>query len=536
MEVSTTDAEHTAEADVVVVGAGPTGLITAILLGNRGHDVVVLEKYAEPYELPRAVGISHETLRILQVAQIVDAVRPGIHFTADGTRRRELCTADGEVLAVRFDQADSPSGWPERANFSQPQFERTLNALAVDHPRIRLLRSWNVTGVSTDSYGVKVTADCRSDQASGSLDVDARFVVGCDGANSVVRSGDLGGVTDLGFEFDWLVIDVELLEDLEFRPNFGQIFGPPRPTTVVASGTTRLRRWEFMRLDHETKDELNTVETAWRLLGDFNVTPANALLKRHAVYTFRASWADSWRSGHRLLAGDAAHLMPPFLGEGFNSGVRDALAAAWRLDLILRGVTSESILDSYSPERLGHVRQLVEQSVSIGRMICVVDPVEAEERNARLRAIESGHVPELAQRAWQLGPGIWRSDDPHGGTLGVQGRVTIDGTTGLLDDLIGGGRFVLMSVDGDPLADLSIEHRSAWERLGGLGVHIGDGTPVIDVDGTYTEWFGTHEIRLALFRPDFYVFATGQSLAEVPLMVSELLDQIHVITQTTQEV
>jgi len=521
-------ADLVVDSDVAVVGAGPVGLITAILLANRGHRVALVDKWPEPYALPRATGITHEILRCLQVAKVIYDVRPDILFTDDGSRRFEMRAGTGEVLTVRVDKPSSASGWPERASFSQPRFERTVNERARAHPNIRMLRGWNVIATSEDGSRAIVDAVASTPGDLGVLQVRARYLVGSDGANSVVRSGELASMEDLGFAHDWLVVDVVLPEDRVVTPHLAQIFGPPRPTTMVSGGPGGRRRWEFMRLEGEPLDELNSAETAWRLLADFDVRPDNAVLERHNVYTFEGRWSTQWRSGRRVLAGDAAHLMPVFLGEGFNSGVRDAAALAWRLDLILRGVAPDTLLDSYVAERLGHVRQVVEQAVAAGEIICVLDAERAAERDERLRARPDGLMPEDKRRDWRLGEGIWRTADPQAGYLAVQGRVAVGGAVGLFDDVVDHHGFVLLGVDNDPGRFLSPAVRTAWERIGGISAHVGRDTSIADVDGTYAAWFAGRGIKVALFRPDFYVFGTAASMDGTDALVRDLVQRLDV--------
>jgi 2-polyprenyl-6-methoxyphenol hydroxylase-like FAD-dependent oxidoreductase len=276
--------------DVAVIGAGPTGLISSLLLANLGHRVTLVEKWPEPYLLPRAVGINHETLRVLQRAKAIERLRPTIQFTPDGSRVRHMLSAEGEVLSVAHDSATSVSGWPLRATFGQPEFEGTLNELAVEHPLINVKRGWNATSVIESDDDVKVQASHYHDSHQEFI-VRAQYVLGCDGAKSIVRTGDLAEVINLGFAYDWLVVDVVPHDTARvFDPHLGQILGPPRPTTMVTGGPGR-RRWEFMLLDGETADDMNRADTAWRLLAPFDVTPDNATLERHAVYTFRSLWA-----------------------------------------------------------------------------------------------------------------------------------------------------------------------------------------------------------------------------------------------------
>jgi 2-polyprenyl-6-methoxyphenol hydroxylase-like FAD-dependent oxidoreductase len=202
-------------------------------------------------------------------------------------------------------------------------------------------------------------------------------VVGCDGANSSVRGWIGSGWRDLGFHFDWLVVDVEPCDPRWDGPINWQLCDPARPTTLVSGGPGR-RRWEFMRLPHETLDELNSEAVAWRLLAPWGVRPDNAKLERHAVYTFGARWADRWRPRSRAYCGAT----PPTRcrrsrGRACVRACATAANLAWKLDLVLGGRAREALLDTYQSERAPHVSAVIDMSVALGRIICVADPAEA---------------------------------------------------------------------------------------------------------------------------------------------------------------
>ena len=472
------------DAEVAIVGYGPVGEVLAVLLGQLGHSVVVLERWPEPYPLPRAVHFDHEVGRILQScgigAELREISEPGDVY--------EWRNAAGQTL-LRFGRVgDGPSGWPLSSMFNQPALEALLDARAGDLKSVEVRRGVEVAGLSTDAQGVTLQTAHRGD-------VRAEFVIGCDGANSTVRSLVDLPVTDLGYFYDWLVVDVILDEARVFDPLNLQICDPARPTTVVSGGPGR-RRWEFMRLPHETPDELNEEPRAWQLLAPWDVHPGNARLERHAVYTFRARYADQWRAGRVLIAGDAAHLTPPFAGQGMCAGIRDAANLAWKLDLVLTGRAPESLLDTYAQERLPSARASIEFAMELGKVICVPDPAQAAARDREMvSAVGKGpsDVPDLP------GPdaGVIQLDSPCAGRLFIQPRV--DGV--LLDDAHGAGwRLATVDRDTEGLEPGLV----AWfETIGGRVVQLDGADPQTD------HWFGEAGVRWVLQRPDFYLFGAA---------------------------
>jgi hypothetical protein len=276
-----------------------------------------------------------------------------------------------------------------------------------------------------------------------------------------------------------------------------------------------------MRLPHESIEELSDLASAWKLLAAWDIHPDNATLERHAVYTFRACSADLWRRGRVLIAGDAAHLMPPFAGQGMCSGLRDASNLAWKLDLVLGGVASEALLDSYASERAPHARATIDLSVALGRVICTADPREAAERDARMVSAARATGAQPTPPSPKLGPGCYDSACPAGGALFVQGRVEQHGRRGLFDDIVGGG-FALVSTHGDPAQALTAGQRGFFASLGGVTAHVSRDGALRDADGAYTRWFEANGAALALQRPDFAVFGTAPQLAGAGALVEAL--------------
>lgn len=502
--------------DVAIVGYGPVGQTLAILLGQRGWKVGVFEKQPAAYPLPRAVHFDHEVARILQAAGLGGAL-PALTEPADTYEWRN---AAGDTLLVISSREDGVSGWPEANMFAQPDLERALDGRVRTLASVDVRRGAEVVDLRAESGRVTLVVG----NAGGAREIAARWVVGCDGANSFVRRHVGTTVTDLGFFYDWLIVDVVCHESRVWTPINLQICDPKRPTTLVSGGPGR-RRWEFMRLPGENLADLNNEATAWRLLEPWGITPASAVLERHAVYTFQARWVDDWRNGRLLLAGDAAHQMPPFAGQGMCSGIRDAANLAWKLDLVLRQQAAEEILETYASERAPQVRATIEFSIDLGRVICVPDPAEAATRDAAMIAVAKDRGPTPPLPAPSLGPGLLAVGDSLAGHLFVQGEIVHAGTRGRFDDVVGRG-FTLLSPVADPVQRLPPELATFFASIGGIGAHVARGGPIDDVRGSYARWFGEHGVGVVLQRPDFHVFGAGATVDGTAGLVARLRDAL----------
>ncbi|WP_306322807.1 MULTISPECIES: bifunctional 3-(3-hydroxy-phenyl)propionate/3-hydroxycinnamic acid hydroxylase [unclassified Streptomyces] len=514
--------------DVAVVGFGPVGQMLALLLGRAGRDVVALERWPHPYPLPRAAHFDHEIGRIFQAGGVGEKMRAVTDPVPD---HYEWRNAAGQAL-VRMDwSGDGPSGWPTANFFSQPELESVLAEAAEDLPTVSARRGCEVTGLQLDDDYVQLTTH----GPDGSGAVRARYVIGADGANSFVRSAMATTVTDLGFFYEWLIVDTLPHEQAEWSPMNWQLCDPKRPTTIVSGGPGR-RRWEFMRLPHEDIDELKTPEAAWKLLEPWGRTPGNTTIERHTVYTFQARWVDRWREGRLVLAGDAAHQMPPFAGQGMCSGLRDAVNLAWKLDLVLDGRADAGLLDTYTSERSDHVQHAIGMSMALGQVICVLDPEEAATRDARM--IAAGADPERALPPTPppiLGDGVLQrapdgSRAPNVGHLTPQYRVTHQGRTALLDDLTGGG-FTILTDGTGPLDALHATDHDFLTRIGAalVPLHTDNASPdgYLDTPGGYLPHLREQGHVAAVIRPDFYLFGAAADAPELRELIGQLREQLR---------
>jgi 2-polyprenyl-6-methoxyphenol hydroxylase-like FAD-dependent oxidoreductase len=512
--------ETSGQADFLIVGAGPVGLVAAILLGRDGWRVTVIERWPSRYPMPRACTIDHEALRILQSAGVMD--EHGALFEPSRGERGgyQMRNGDGVLLRAINWNRTAESGWANTNGFYQPDLEEVLEAMAAAIPTVQVRRGWSAEALDQDDSGVTLTVT-RTEDAPCQERLRGSWLIAADGANSAVR--ELVGITsaDADFEADWLVVDYEPLVDREWEAFVTQYCDPEQPATAVNSGPGR-RRFEFMRRDGVSVEELNRPETAWSLMAPWDVTPENARLERHAVYTFRGRWAREWRRGRVLLAGDAAHLMPPFLGQGLCAGLRDARSLSWRLSMVAAGLAGEGVLDSYGTERGAHVREIIDEAISLGQIICELDPVRAADRDATMTAgLLDPDAVTVEPPQPRLGtPSITTLGDESAGTLSIQARVEVDGTAGLFDDVVGGS-WQLIGLDVDPLGAVPSDLRHWFSSIDGSASLISDDGPIRDVDRDYRAWFEKHGCSVVLSRPDFYIYGTG-TVSDVPRLLESL--------------
>lgn len=493
--------------DVAIVGAGPAGMMLAILLGQQGHKVILVDRHPGPYPLPRAITFDDEVARILSTIGIDADHDPQIESFDEMV---EFHNQNGDLIALLDWRGVTRLGRNRLYWFYQPELEQRLSAVMEKYPSIDVRRNIEITGFTQNSTEVRMEGFHRDSKAP--LSFKSRYLVGADGANSLVRSVADLPLHETGFEFDWLVVDLRMKSPGAIRPAMFQHCDPARPATVVPGGPGR-RRWEFMLMPGETAEQMDREEVAWALLKPWNVTPEVGTLERHAVWRFKGRWATEWRRGRVLIAGDAAHLSPPFAGQGMCAAIRDSFNLGWKLDAVLRGLASDTLLSSYCEERKVHVQRFIDLAIGFGRAICITDPVEAADRDFQMMAAlkQSGPQPPVDPDLG-LGEGVWLQGQPFAGKIVSHGRVSLDGRAGPFDALVGTG-WLAIGNGFDPANLLSPGERQDFEWIGGRYVTIGsEDCPgqIQDLQNVFHEMFLKENIDVLLVRPDFYIAAASK--------------------------
>ena len=487
--------------DVVLVGCGPVGATLANLLVQQGLTIAVLDREAGIYPLARAGHFDAEIMRVFQSIGLASEVEKS---TGQTVGMRFVDSDGAPLMEWRRGGAKGPLGWVSDYMFFQPAVERTLRDAFNASGRAQLLLSHDTFAIEEAGDHAVVRAE---DTASGRLvSVRGRYVVGCDGARSLVRRLIGSEQEDLGFKQRWLVVDVKQNRDLGLEPISTQHCNPQRPA-YASSTTNGMLRWEIMLLPHEDAVRTAMHDTVWQFIEN-SVRPisrADGEIQRSVVYTFESLIARQWRSGRLLIAGDAAHRTPPFLGQGMCAGIRDAANLAWKLVAVCSGRADAGLLDTYQTERHPHVRAFIEGAVEVGKFVQMDDPVKLAERAADMRANPKAYAPPNPA----LGPGL---SERHGVDTGVGRQFvqpTVDGR--LLDEWIGHDFAVLATASfmaSQPgLQSLQQEH----PRL-----------RIVPLPEDLSALFEPYGTPAVLVRPDRYVHAPVGSAQELARVLAQL--------------
>ena len=519
-------------ADVAIVGAGPVGLMIANYLGQRGVNVTLVEKLDTLIDYPRAIGLDDESLRTFQAVGLADKVLP--HTTPWHAMR--FLTPKGRCFADIQPKTDE-FGWSRRNAFIQPLADRVLFDGLQRFSNVKVLFSRELDSFEQSDSAVVLNL---KDQHGRSERLNARYLIGCDGGNSLVRRS-----LDISFEGktapnQWIVVDIA--NDPLATPHVYLCCDPVRPY-VSAALPHGVRRFEFMVMPGETETELSKPENLRKLLSKVLPNPDRIELIRSRVYTHNARLAGRFRQGRVLLAGDAAHIMPVWQGQGYNSGMRDALNLAWKLALVIKGLAADSLLDSYEQERRDHAKAMINLSVLAGHVLAPPKRWQGTLRDGvswllnYLPPVKRYFVEMRFKPMPQYTRGALIVPTAAGSPVGkmfIQPKVLTDaGTTVLLDEVIG-DNFAIIAWGCDPTWGLSATQIAHWKALGTrfiqvlpdvqLRVPSDAGQDVIrvgDNSGRLKEWFALGTSSIALVRPDRFLAGLA-----IPQTVGQACDDL----------
>lgn len=513
--------------DIAIVGAGPVGLMIANYLGQCGVNVTLVEKLDSLIDYPRAIGLDDESLRTFQAVGLADNVLP--HTTPWHAMR--FMTPKGRCFADIQPKTDE-FGWSRRNAFIQPLADRVLFEGLQRFDNVKVLFGRELEGFEQSDSGVQLTlknAEGRSER------LQAKYLIGCDGGNSLVRRS-----LDISFEGktapnQWIVVDIA--NDPLSTPHVYLCCDPVRPY-VSAALPHGVRRFEFMVMPGETEAELSKPENMRKLLAKVLPDPDRIELIRSRVYTHNARLAGRFRQGRVLLAGDAAHIMPVWQGQGYNSGMRDASNLAWKLSLVIKGLANDRLLDSYELERRDHAKAMIDLSVLAGHVLAPPKRWQGTLRDGvswllnYVPPVKRYFVEMRFKPMPQYSRGALIVPSEKGSPVGkmfIQPKVLTDtGATVLLDEVIG-ENFAIIAWGCDPTWGLTAAQIAQWTTLGTRFIQVlpdvqlrapsdagNDVIRVGDSTGRLREWFARGSSSIALLRPDRFLagLATPQTLGK----------------------
>ncbi|MGS1866750.1 bifunctional 3-(3-hydroxy-phenyl)propionate/3-hydroxycinnamic acid hydroxylase [Klebsiella michiganensis] len=523
--------QHTAQ--VAIVGAGPVGLTIANYLGQMGVSVLLIEKLESLIDYPRAIGIDDESLRAMQAVGLVDKVLP--HTTPWHAMRfmtpKGRCFADIQPMTDEF-------GWSRRNAFIQPQVDGVLYEGLSRFPHVRCLFSREVEAFSQNSDNVTLNL---KGSAGEHETVRADWLVACDGGASLIRR-----TLNIPFEGktapnQWIVIDIA--NDPLATPHVYLCCDPVRPY-VSAALPHGVRRFEFMVMPGETEAQLSEPRKMRQLLSKVLPDPDNVEPIRQRVYTHNARIAERFRVDRVLLAGDAAHIMPVWQGQGYNSGMRDAFNLGWKLALVVRGKAGEALLDSYQQERRDHAKAMIDLSVTAGNVLAppkrwhgavrdgiswllnYLPPVKRYFLEMRFKP-----MPQYREGAL-LAEGEGKTSPV--GKMFIQPKVTLEGGQVTLLDEVMGANFAIIAWGSNPLWGLNDEQIARWRAVGVRFIQVvpevqihcdQDNVPGVirlgDTQNRLKSWFAQHDTAIAVVRPDRFVATVA-----IPQTLSKKLDAL----------
>ncbi|WSA43652.1 bifunctional 3-(3-hydroxy-phenyl)propionate/3-hydroxycinnamic acid hydroxylase [Streptomyces sp. NBC_01803] len=516
--------------DVAVIGYGPTGVTAANLLGAMGLRVVVVERDTEVFSRARAISTDEEVVRIWQRVGLAERLK------RDMLTERPIDFVDARGRSfISAHPTRRGHGHPPQMFIYQPALEQVLRDGVTRYPNVEVLLRHDCLRLRQDADGVELTVFRTAEDTVHRL--RASYVIAADGGSSLTRAQLNIGYEGRTYEDRWVVIDTEMLKPWPGHDRLRFHCDPARPAVDCPTPLGH-HRWEFPILPGDDEKSLTTDEAVYRLVARYGISKDSIKILRATVYSHHVRFAARFRMGRVFLAGDAAHAMPPWIGQGMAAGVRDVANLCWKLDAVLRGELPETVLDSYEAERKPHVKEVTRRAVFVGRIITERRRWVSAVRDSALRALDRipGFNARLQDASWipvaHYSAGFQAR--PRTGAAGRQVPqpfvIRPDGERVRLDDALGRRWLLLHAASSTP--------QPAWNRLAVPSLTISPpGSPpakgtLVDSDGVLLPWLAEHRTASLALRPDAYVYAAAPSGAQLPPPPEGFVPAPHPTTTT----
>jgi len=526
--------------DIAIVGLGPTGAVLANILGQYGWSVIGIDREEDIYYAPKAVHFDDEIMRIFQSIGLADEISK----TSEAFKEMEfMLNFSGKPAAKGLvGSQDARYGYNGAFWFHQPTLEKHFRDGLTRFQNVTTLYGYEVIDIEQNENQVSLSIKDSKEPLSAKnthteSTIHAKYLVGCDGGRSFVRKKANLNLETADFDEPWIVVDTKLrnvLKDPELPKNHRQYCNPKQPVTYVPLAGPYYE-WQFMVVDGKSEKEATDPFYVRQLLKPF-VDLDKIEINRIAYYKFHALWATKWRNNRIIIAGDAAHQMPPFLGQGMCSGIRDASLLGWRLDMILKGIAHDTLIDSYEKERYAHVKHIINGAMLLGSIIQTTKKWKAVLRNAfifkplALSSTFRKWFTQKANRKMPLETGlIGKNCKSLAGHLAIQPLINVEGKDILLDELLGDG-FSIISKSGSDYQIFQMDDFRISQKDG----HLNKPSLIFQSAALQT-WFSENNIEFVMIRPDRYVYDAGK-ITDIQRILDNFREQFAFAKPLNQEV
>ncbi len=394
--------------DVAIIGLGPTGGTLANLIALGGFSVIILDREKSFYPLPRAVHFDDEVMRVFQTIGIAKSF---LNYTIINKGTKFVNSKGKVILDWPRPRKVTENGWYPSYRFNQPDLEKQLRKKLREYKRVEIKQNADVKKVQNINKDyVRILFKNSVDKKM--QEVNAKYVIGCDGANSITRKLMGTNMDNLGFTQKWAVVDLILKKNKKNLPDRTIQYSNPNQPATYCRNVGKRRRWEFAIRNNLSNKKVLSEKYIWNFLKPW-LKKKEAYLERKTIYTFKSAISRKWRKGRIFISGDAAHLMPPFMGQGMCAGIRDASNLAWKIMKCLENNHDEKLLDTYQSERFTNVKEYIETTMRMGEFINAVESIQITDN---ITSSTDG-IKSMKSIKPRLGSGLGKKKDKNRGKI-----------------------------------------------------------------------------------------------------------------------